>query len=114
MSSFLGVDATDAKEPVALGAQRHDEDNVVGCLISVIRYGSGDTEAKAARDRANFLMAEVDDEIRTNSPKVGDQTLNMRVTNREYESFPTKDQENAPVRVARILFDVVYKARTSP
>lgn len=109
----LGVDATDVKEQAFLGGNTHNEENQIGCIVQAVRYGSGDSEAVAARDRVVTLVAEIDETLRTNAPKVGDQTIKMKVANRDYVSFPGKVQASN-VRVARILFDVQYEARTSP
>lgn len=109
----LGVDASDTKEPVAIGTDRHDEEVSVTCYTQAIRYGSGETEAKAARDRANLLLSEVDDEIRTNPPTVGDQQLRMKVTERDYKALPWEDSNGATLRLAQISFTIDYRARTS-
>jgi hypothetical protein len=110
----LGIDATDIKEQVSLGAHTHDEQPIVGCMAAVIRYGSGDADAKIARDRAMLLASIVDEEIRENAPEVGTQTIWARVSARELETFPSIVDEDVPVRVARVRFDIEYRARTNP
>jgi hypothetical protein len=110
----LGIDATDTKEQVALGSHTHDEQVLVGCMAAVIRYGSGDADAKIARDRAVTLVAIVDEELRENAPQVGTQTIWARVVARELETFPSSVGEDRPVRVARVPFDIEYRARTNP
>lgn len=108
----LGIDADDMdKGQVSLGSHTHDEEVTIVCLVGAIRYGSGDVEAKAARDRCLELLAVIDEEIRTNTPEVGVQTFRCHVTNRTFESFPSMAGASA-VRVARITFDLEYRART--
>lgn len=110
----LGVDAIDQKEQALLGAHTHDEIVTIGCMAAAIRYGSGDADAKQARDRALLLAGIVDEEIRENAPDVGTQTVWARVSARELETFPSIVGEDVPVRVARVPFDITYRARTNP
>lgn len=110
----FGIDADGTKEQIALGSHSHDEEVTVGCLAGAVRYGSGDAEAKTARDRALAFVAIVDEEIRTNAPTVGTQTLWARVTDYSFDSFPTDIGESNPARVARVAFNIAYKARTNP
>lgn len=110
----FGVDAEGTKEQMALGSHSHDEEVSVGCAAGAIRYGSGDVEAKAARDRVLAFVAIVDEEIRTNAPQVGTQTLWARVTDYVFESWSAEVGENNPVRIARLTFNIAYKARTNP
>jgi hypothetical protein len=112
----LGIDAgDDDKIQTALGSHSHDEEVTVGCLAAVIRYGSGDAEAQTARDRVLAFLDVVDEHLRITPIILGAATLRApRVENRTFESFPSQVGEAAPVRVARITFDITYKARTAP
>lgn len=112
----LGIDAgDDDKIQTAMGSHSHDEDVTVGCLAAVIRYGSGDVEAATARDRVLAFLDVVDEHLRETPIVLGAATLRApRVENRQFESFPSEVGESAPVRVARISFDITYKARTTP
>lgn len=115
----LGIDAADEdKVQTGLGSHSHNEDVTIGCLAAVIRYGSGDDEAKVARDRVLAFVDVLDTHLRETpiAPgAVGDAILrNPRVENRVFESFPSEVGESAPVRVARIAFDITYSARTAP
>jgi len=112
----LGIDAgDDDKIQTALGSHSHDEEVTVGCLAAVIRYGSGDVEAKTARDRVLAFLDVVDEHLRETPIVLGASTLRApRVENRTFESFPSIVGENQAVRVARISFDITYKARTTP
>lgn len=111
----LGIDAGDDEKGQTLMAGNtsvHDETVTVGCQAAVIRYGSGDVESKAARDRVLELMNITDRVVRDNPLEVGVQTFRKTLTNRQYDSFPA-DVDGAPVRVARCSFDIVYRARTT-
>lgn len=111
---IFGIDAEGSKEQIAMGAHSHDEEVTVGCLVETVRYGSGNDEAKTARDRALTIVAIVDNELRTNAPEVGTQTHWARVTDYVFDSFPTDISEGVPARVARVAFNIEYKARTNP
>lgn len=113
----LGIDASDVEKiQTAMGSHSHDEDVIVGCLAAVIRYGSGDEDAKIARDRVFSFLDVVDEHLRETAIVIGAATLRApRVESRELETFPSQvGENNAAVRVARIPFDITYKARTTP
>lgn len=111
----IGHVVSDTKEQVTLAAEnaRHDEEVTLECVIRVMRHGAGEDTAKAARDRAVVLLAVVDDEVRSNKPKVGNQTLSANISSRTGAFFPWITQEGAGVREALIEFDITYRARTS-
>ena len=110
---FVGFMADDSPEKrfVDGPAQRHEETNTVTGFVRVERVGSGRVVALAARDRALFLISEIDDEIRQSPPPVGDQTITARIASRHLEGFPVSDA-TAARRVATIEFTIAYKART--
>ena len=111
----FGIDVTDIKEQRLMGGHLHDEDNTVGCMAAVIRYGSGDTDAKEARDRVLLLLDIVDEHLRETDIVLGQQALRgPTLTNRVFESFPSLVGQDQPVRVARVTFDLEYTARTTP
>lgn len=110
----LGTDVSRFQEQTALGQYTYDEENTVACIAGTVRYGSGDVVAKDARDRVLDLVAIVDEEIRTNAPQVGTQTIWARVTDDEFSSYPADIGEGNPARVARVSFNIIYKARTNP
>ena len=104
-----------SKELVAMGAHGHQETVTVSAFAEVIRSGGGDTEAKAARDRAILLVSIVDTYLRLNDIQVGTETLRMQVGIRDFVGFPHQAGEPATtVRVARVPFDIDYTARTDP
>lgn len=112
----LGFEAVDqVKEMVGLGQHGHDEEVLLGCLVGVVRAGHGESEAVTARDRAVLITSIIDEFLRETGVEVGTQTLRMMLTNRELETFPTTigDSDTA-ARVARVRFDIDYRARTDP
>ena len=109
----VGYEIADDNEVVVLGNQRYDEVVTVECGIRVVRPGAGASPANDAEDRAVTLLAHVTDHVHQGAPKVGDQTLRARVTNRRFEGYPYQAKTMA-VRVASIEFSIVYTARTSP
>lgn len=113
-SIAVGWQMTDDTEAIALGEQqRYDEDVVVSCRVNVTRPGAGETVAQAAETRAALLMGEVDTQVRTAPPSVGDQTFRARLTNRNSVSMAWFVGEGVAARRCVIEFDVVYRARTS-
>jgi hypothetical protein len=112
----FGVDASDQeKGTVALGFHGHDEEVLLGCVVGVIRSGGGETEAKAARDRALLIVSIIDEFLREVGVNVGTQTKRQVLANRDYEAFPTSiGDSDTTVRVARVRFDIDYLARTDP
>lgn len=109
----IGSEATDDNEQVILNAaaRPHDEVVTLACGIRVIRPGAGEEVAQSAEDRLIALLAHVTDEVHTNAPDVGRQTLGATVTGRRLETYPT-DVGGTPVRVAEVEFQIVYTART--
>ena len=112
----IGFEASDQeKGQVALGFHGHDEEVLLGCLVGVIRSGGGETEAKQARDRALLIVSIIDEYLRETGVNVGTQTLRQVLANRDLETFPTTIGDNeSTVRVARVRFDIDYRARTDP
>lgn len=108
----IGAFISDDNEVVVLGAGRYDEIVTLESRVSVVRPGAGQVVATAAKTRAKELLGEVDTELRTNPPKVGDQTLRAAVASRDARFYPFQAGETA-VRVAIIDFQIVYTARTS-
>lgn len=110
---LLGFTVTDSNEPAALGNQSHQEDVTIDCEIRVVRPGAGSSPASAARDRAALILGEIHDEVATNWPQVGTQTIAARVQGRTMTQFPYQAGETA-TRVCLIEFQILYKARTTP
>lgn len=110
---LLGFTVTDTNEPAALGNQSHEEEVTIDCEVRVVRPGAGAVPAKVARDRAADILGEIHDEVATNWPQVGTQTIAARVQSRTMSQFPYQAGETA-VRVCLIEFVIVYKARTTP
>lgn len=109
---IIGFEVSDTNEPAALGQVRYTETVDVDCEIRVVRPGAGSTPAKAARDRCKNLLGEIDNELRTTLPDVGDQTLSAHVASRNMAQF-AYHSKSAAVRVCLIEFVIQYKARTS-
>ena len=109
---IIGYEVTDVNEPAAVGQVRYQETVDVQCEIRVIRPGAGETPSKAARDRAKNLLGEIDNELRTTLPAVGDQTVSAHVASRDMGQFAYHSGASA-VRVCLIEFMIQYKARTS-
>lgn len=109
----IGFEAEDDNEPETVGNRIHKETVTLRCLAEAIRPGAGPNPAAAARDRAAFLLGEVDAQLRNDYPDVGDQTVAPapRIASRTMEQFASNRE--APVRVCSIIFEVVYTARTS-
>lgn len=113
-SIIIGHTSTDAGSDRAhVGGPRHDETVDVECQIRVVRPGAGDTPAQEAEDRAEALLAELDSEVRSNLPDVGDQSWAGKLANRESSLFGYLAGDGNPVMVCLIDFTVQYKARTS-
>lgn len=108
---IVGYSAADTNEPAAIGQGRYEETVTLSCHIRVVRPGAGTTVAKTARDRAAGLLGEVDNQLRTTFPEVGDQTIAASVTRRQMDQFPST-AGGTGVRVCVIEFDVEYRART--
>ncbi len=109
---IIGYEASDANEPAALGQGRYLETVDVLCEIRVVRPGAGSTVVKTARDRAKNLIGEIDNELRTTLPNVGDQTTAAHITSRDMGQYAYQAGA-AAVRVCLIEFVIRYKARTS-
>ncbi len=109
---IIGYEVSDANEPAALGQGRYTETVDVECEIRVIRPGAGTTVAKAARDRVKNLLGEIDNELRTTLPNVGDQTISAHITSRNLAQYAYQAGA-AAVRVCLVEFTIQYKARTS-
>lgn len=112
----LGYEAEDQEKTInAMGAHGHDEEVLLGCIVGVVREGHGEAEAIVARDRAVLIVSIIDEFLRETGVQVGTQTKRMTLTGRRLETFPSVvgDSDTA-VRVARILFDIDYLARTDP
>jgi len=118
LSDMIGLGgevADDEKIQTALGSHSHDEEVRVSCIAESVRYGSGDVEAVTARNVVNAYLDIIDEHIRTTDFVIGAATLRApRVEERHYTSYGTTVGENQPARYARILFDITYKARTTP
>lgn len=110
---IIGYEAEDDAEAIALGDNRHDETVIVRCLIITVRPGAGEAVARQCKDRAALLLGEVDDELRTNAPEVGNQTLRARVSRRSFtDDFATSADRGGPVRRYVVGFEITYRART--
>lgn len=86
------------------------EDVTIEGEIRVARSGAGETVAKACRDRAVTILTELDTQLRSTPPAVGNQTLNARLASRRMDQFPS--ESGSPVRVCLVNFTVSYSART--
>ena len=109
---ILGHTVSDVNEPAAVGQKRYEERVDVESEIRIVRSGAGSAPAKTARDRAKNLLGEIDNELRTTLPSVGQQTLSAHMTKRTMSQFPYKVGVT-PVRVCLIEFTIQYKARTA-
>lgn len=111
----LGFEASDQeKQIIGIGQHGHDEDVLLGCIVGVVREGHGEAEAITARDRAVAIVGIIDEFLRETGVEVGTQTLRQILTNRDLETFPTLVGESTAARVARVRFDIDYRARTDP
>ena len=109
----FGYEATDEKEKVSLGQTTQDEEVSLTCLARAIRYGSGDTVGKTARDRVVTYVAIVDDYLRENKVLTsGVQMFRQMITTREFALLPGFVGEDQPAMFAAIVFDIDYRART--
>ena len=110
---LIGFEVSDTNDPAALGQSRYTETVIVDCEIRVVRPGAGTDVAKEARDRAANLLGEIDNELRTTPPQVGDQTISAKSENRHMAQYPYHSAGGSAVRVCLIEFTIEYKARTS-
>lgn len=114
---IVGYDATATVTPAAIGRNRVDEDVTLRCQIRVLRPGAGETQAKAARDRAQTLYAAVDNELRTNHPELAgpdDDVQYARCGSYDLAQFPTEVGDTPiPVRAAVLEFEAIYRARVA-
>lgn len=108
----FGYEAVFEKEKVSLGQTTQDEEVSLTCLARAIRYGSGDTVGKAARDRVVAYMEIVDAYLRDNTVNVGTQTLRHDVDRGEHALLSGMVGEDQPAMFAAIVFDIDYRART--
>lgn len=109
----FGYEAADLKEKVQLGTTTQDEEVGLTCLARSIRYGSGDTVGKTARDRVVAYVAIVDEYLRENELSVGIQVLRQIVATREFALLPGMVGEDQPAMFAAVIFDIEYRARTT-
>ncbi len=109
---ILGHTVTDINAPAALGQNRYEETVDIESQIRIIRPGAGTTPSKTVRDRAKNLLGEIDNELRTTLPAVGDQTISAHITTRTMSQFAYQAATTA-VRVCLIDFTIQYKARTA-
>lgn len=109
---IVGHTLSDTKEKVTVGGHRHDETVQVECQVRIARPGAGQDVASSAEDRAETILAEIDDEVRTNAPSVGNQTLTANLSDRTSSLF-SWDTGDVPLKVCIVEFTVTYKARTS-
>ena len=109
---IIGFEVSDTNDPAALGQGRYTEVVDVQCEIRVVRPGAGTTVAKKARDRCMNLLGEIDNELRTTLPQVGDQTISAHIATQNMAQFPYHSGTSA-IRVCLIEFTIEYKARTS-
>jgi hypothetical protein len=108
---YMSADADEHQRSV-LGMNRYDEGVSLTCRVQVTRPGAGQDVADAVRLRAQTLLAEVDGEVRTNLPTVGDQSWAGRVDERESVVIATL-REGVGTMLCAIDFSVIYKGRTS-
>lgn len=110
---IVGYEAEDTNQEATIGNRTQEETVTIKCEIRVVRPGSGATVAGTARTRTANLLGEVDNQLRTDWPEVGTQTVAARISNRDLMQFPSTDSRGGPVRVCLIRFDVEYRARTA-
>lgn len=108
----FGYEALDIKEKISIGQTTQDEEVSITCLARAIRYGSGDTVGKEARDRVVSYVAIVDDYLRETKVPVGTQMLRQMITEREFALLPGMVGADQPAMFAAIVFDIDYRART--
>lgn len=112
---ILGYSSFDSEDHqrAHAGGPRFDETVDVISQIRVLRLGAGQTVADAAEDRAEAILAEIDDEVRDNLPTVGNQSWAGKILDRESSLFAWNTSEGVGSIVCLIEFVVQYKARTS-
>jgi hypothetical protein len=108
---YLAVDSDDHQRAHA-GGNRFDEEVNLISRVQVTRPGAGQDVANTVRTRAEVLLAEVDAEVRTNLPTVGDQAWAGKVVDRDMAVIATIRQGVAAL-VCAIDFNINYSARTS-
>jgi len=109
----FGFNIEDTKELITVGGQTHDEFVDIRSQVRTVRPGGGQTQAEAAEDRARAILAEIDDELRTNNITVaGAQIINPHIAQRESGLFSIRMGEVA-AKTCVVEFVVRYRAKTS-
>jgi hypothetical protein len=103
---YTAVDSED-NERAHAGGQRFDEQVDIVSQIRVVRSGAGQDTADTAETRAEALLAQVDEEVRTNLPTVGDQAWAGKIIEREGSLFALQSE-----LVCVLEFVIQYRART--
>ena len=109
---IIGFEVSGTSEPAAVGKGRYTDAVTLDCEIRVVRPGAGSTPAKAARNRMSDLLGEIDNELRTTLPQVGDQTISAHIATQNMAQFPYHSGASA-IRVCLIEFTIEYQARTA-
>lgn len=104
--------AADVNNPAAIGNLRYEETVTVDGEIRIIRAGASETVAKTGRDRVAAILGEIDDQLRTTPPSVGDQTISATLATRDIKAFADIADTTAVV-VTLCDFTITYKSRTS-
>jgi hypothetical protein len=108
---LASAEDTDEQTVMNPASKPRDEDVTVDGLIWVSRAGAGETIAQAARDRAQLILNEVDEQLRTIPPAV---VLSRQagIVSHRLDQRPS-DSAGAAVRVCVLDFTIRYRARTT-
>lgn len=110
---ILGFQALDNNEQATMRSNRSHEETVdLQCRITILRPSAGEAPAKAARDRAETILNEIDTQLREDHPDVGDFTHQVKIANRDMRQFPDQAGSTS-VRVCVVDFTIQYAARTT-
>jgi hypothetical protein len=73
-------------EWAAVGNLRHEDDFEIPFRVITYAAASKDADVNVATalDRADLYLAEIFDELKTNTPAAGDQTTNALISDRDY------------------------------
>lgn len=111
--SIILPTASDDTERVVMNPTSNPSDEIVAVdgVVWVFRPGAGEEAAKAARDRAQVLLNELADQLRTTPPAVV-HSGRAWIADRDMDQRPS-DSEGAPGRACVLEFTIRYRARTT-
>ena len=101
----LGLDVPFEQNFASLGAQSRDEEYTIEGVVLTTQPGAGEDAAKAARDRAFYIVAEIEDQLRADA-KLGERALWAGFGTGRFQQG-TGDR----TRIAAIEFGIKVKAR---